>query len=371
MKVMDNGFVYEICSNERKSCDLLPAGCYIIRFRPEAGFFLEKYPEIRADEQKVYGPHPEKAKKVLQAFKKVTRNLGVIVSGAKGSGRTLFLKLLAEEAVKENLPVIIAESYIPGIASYMERISQDVLILFDDFDKTFCDVCEAEGEVNPACSLFPLLDGFAGGKKLFAAACSDIEKLNENFINRPERFHYHFRFEYPETENIREYLQDKLESRYYPEIENIVSFSAKVGLSYDCLRAVAFEVNNGRKFAEAIKELNMLNTEKVKYELTVRYEDGTVSANGGYSIDLFSGNKTELPVYDKRGNYMGTVILSGESVRYDGGRDEMYISPEDFRIEFDEDCYDLSEAVYESMKKKKVEHISLRRRKSRKLYYRV
>lgn len=369
MRVTDSKFVYEMCNDDTKKCDLLPAGCYIIRFSPQTDFFLEKYSEIKVNEQKVYGPHPEKAKKVMQSFQKFNRNLGVIVSGKKGSGRTLFLKLLAQEALKERLPVIIVEKYIPGIIAVIERISQEALVLFDEFDKTFCDVCEGEDEVNTDCSLFTLLDGFAQGKKLLAVTCSDVRKLEENFLNRPGRFHYHFRFEYPKTEDIKEYLEDNLEKQYYPEIEQVISFSGKVGLSYDCLRTVAFELNCGEKFTEIIKELNLVNTEKIKYQVKVYYGDGTVTANDGFLIDLFSGCKSAVPVYDKKGDYMGTVILNPPDLCYDGSKDEMYVDSEDIRIRFDEDCYDLDNEIYEDMKKKKVCRISLKRKPDRKLYY--
>ena len=78
------------------------------------------------------------------------------------------------------------------------------------------------------------------GKKLFLITCNEIRKLNDYLINRPGRFHYHFRFDYPSYEEIRENLQDKLEEKYYGEIEGVVAFSRKVNFNYDCLRAIIF-----------------------------------------------------------------------------------------------------------------------------------
>ena len=71
-------------------------------------------------------------------------------------------------------------------------------------------------------------------------------------INRPGRFHYHFRFDYPTADEIEVYLRDKIDEKYYPEIKEVVNFSYKVKLNYDCLRAIAFELNSGEKFSEAI-----------------------------------------------------------------------------------------------------------------------
>ena len=59
----------------------------------------------------------------------------MILSGHKGIGKSLFAKLLSIEAIRNGIPVIIADKYIPGIAAYIESIDQRVMVLFDEFDK--------------------------------------------------------------------------------------------------------------------------------------------------------------------------------------------------------------------------------------------
>ena len=137
------------------------------------------------------------------------------------------------------------------------------MVLFDEFDKTFCN--NDNNGISPQTLMLSLFDGISVGKKLFLITCNGIRKLNDYLINRPGRFHYHFRFDYPSYEEIQEYLQDKLEEKYYGEIEGVVAFSRKVNLNYDCLRAIAYEISNGQTFKEAIKDLNIVNIEVVKY----------------------------------------------------------------------------------------------------------
>lgn len=93
------------------------------------GFYLEKHADIEINEDKIYGVHMEKVNKVLNAFPNFNKNLGVILSGAKGIGKSLFSKILAVEAVKKGLPVIIVDTYIPGIANFIEEIEQEVLVM--------------------------------------------------------------------------------------------------------------------------------------------------------------------------------------------------------------------------------------------------
>lgn len=58
--------------------------------------------------------------------------------------------------------------------------------------------------------------------------CNELYSLNSYIVNRPGRFHYHFRFDYPSPEAIREYLSDKLKEEAYVEIEKVVEFSRKI-----------------------------------------------------------------------------------------------------------------------------------------------
>ena len=172
-----------------------------------SGFFLEARTDLVVKE-KVYGVHPEKADKVIAAFAMFERNLGVILSGDKGIGKSLFARVLSSKAVKTGYPVIIVDQFIPGIASYIESIDQEAVILFDEFDKTFGSIRPGENEADPQSGLLSLFDGTSDGKKLFIITCNSLYNLSDYLVNRPGRFHYHFRFDYPSSEDIREYLTD-------------------------------------------------------------------------------------------------------------------------------------------------------------------
>lgn len=113
-----------------------------------------------------------------------------------------------------------------------------------------------------------LLHHIRYGKKLFVITCNELRNLSDFLVNRPGRFHYHFRFDYPDADDITEYMQDKLPKEKYDEITKVISFSKKVPLNYDCLRAIAFEINHSGDFENAIKDLNIVNTSSVKYAIS-------------------------------------------------------------------------------------------------------
>lgn len=119
-----------------------------------------------------------------------------------------------------------------------------------------------------------MFDGTAQGKKLFIITCNSLYKLNDYLVNRPGRFHYHFRFDYPSPEEIQAYLTDKLRPAYIGEIRKVILFSKKVALNYDCLRAIAFELNLGLPFEKAIQDLNIINLHEECYNVTLHFHGG-------------------------------------------------------------------------------------------------
>lgn len=346
MKVVNSGKRYELYDDSLKTFDQLPAKSYVVKFHKMMGFYLEEYADISVKEEKIYGSHVEKVNKVLSSFEKMDRSMGVILSGDKGIGKSLFAKMLMETAVGKSLPVIIVDSFIPGIASYLEEIEQEVVVMFDEFDKTFADIKVGENEADPQAGLLSLFDGMSQGKKLFVITCNKIQKLSDYLINRPGRFHYHFRFTYPSDEQVMEYLHDKLEEQYYPEIEKVVIFSKKVNLNYDCLRAIAFELNQGIPFEVAIQDLNIINTREQRYTITVYCKNGKVLRAENKAIDLFGDEEVSTYFY-YGGRYAATMSFGTGSCIYDPATSRYIVRGENIIVG---DDYDDEEEQEESKK---------------------
>lgn len=368
MKAIKIGKRVEIYNDTVITYNELPARAYIVRFEKMTGFYLDEYPDIQAKEEKIYGEHIKKVHKVLYSYKKSDRNLGIILSGNKGIGKSMFARLLSEKAVKDGIPIIVVDQYIPGIASYIEAIDQNVLVLFDEFDKTFGDVKPAEGEVDPQAALLGLFDGVAQGKKLFVITCNDIRKLNDFIVNRPGRFHYHFRFDYPSVEEIRTYLCDKLETAYHSEIEPVIAFSRKVDLNYDCLRAIAFEINNGESFKNAVGDLNILNLSQERYNLTIHFKNGTPMNVYNRNIDFFDNEEINVCFAADDYNEVLTVGFWIADSDYDIKNNCSVIAGTKLKITYDEN-YDEDEV--RRVKKLVVDRLEIRKVREKNLHYAV
>lgn len=362
MRVIKSGGNFEFYSDYLEVFDKLPAGEYIVRFHEMKGFYLEEYSHIEIKE-KIYGVHLSKVQKVLNSFKTFERNLGVILSGNKGIGKSLFSKLLSVEAIKNGYPLIIVDRYIPGIASFIEEIEQEVVVLFDEFDKTF-------KEEEAQTSMLTLFDGISQGKKMFIITCNELRNLNEYLTNRPGRFHYHFRFEYPSADQIREYLRDKIDESFYAEIEEVVKFANKVDLNYDCLRAIAFELNTGETFKDAIQDLNIVNVQSERYNILVCFEGGYMLTAKNIYLDLFDaiGICNETNLYDENGRQFSYLSFKINDCLYDINKGGYVIEANKFELTYDTD-YCVKEV--EKVKKMKPEYALISRVRDKNIHYAV
>jgi len=363
MKAINTGNRYEIYDDTLKTFDRLPANTYIVRFSKNSGFYLELYGNFEINE-KMYGVHKSKVDKVAKAFDLFERNLGVILSGDKGIGKSLCAKMLAVEMVRRGVPVIVVDRFIPGINSYLESIEQEVMVLFDEFDKTFGDIKTAENETEAQAGMLGLFDGLSNGKKLFVITCNNLRNLSDYLINRPGRFHYHFRFDYPNAEEVTEYLEDKVLQQYKSEINKVVMFSNKINLNYDCLRAIAFELNTGIGFEDAIQDLNILNLNTQKYKLYLYFDDGTI-AETKENMDLFDGRQYNVE-FDVDGKFL-YVAFNSEDCVFDYKNGNCIIDSENLHLDYDEK-YNSAEEVKE-LKALKVKRLVIRKVAEKSLHY--
>ena len=249
MSIVQNGIDFKIYRNGIKTFDKIPTGTYRIMFSQTNGFYLSQIENMFINE-KVYGVHKQKVQKVFRAFNNSYKNIGTILCGDKGIGKSFFAKMLAIRSISIGLPVILADEYFDGIAEFIGSINQDVMILFDEFDKKF-----DKDDQNMMLSLF---NGTDSGKKLFVITCNYLGKLSDFVVNRTGRFRYLFKFKYPVQQEVRQYLMDKIKPEYQKEIEKVVMFSIKVNLTYDSLETIADELNFGDKFEDIIEDLNII-----------------------------------------------------------------------------------------------------------------
>jgi hypothetical protein len=342
MNVVHSGDTFQIYGNALKTYDKLPLGTYDVCFHKMMGFYLSSHSDLVVNEEKIYGSSPAKVEKVLRGFQSVDRNFGVILSGRKGIGKSLFARQLAVRAKDYNLPLIIVSCYYPGIADFISSIEQEVIVLFDEFEKTFAD----QEHASPQEDMLPLFDGIDNGKKLFIITCNEIHKLNSYLINRPGRFHYHFVLGNPNPDEIKEYMTDKLKPEYHYLIKKLIGFSLNVDLTYDVLRAIAFELNMGYSFEETLMDLNISKEGTPKYTIRVEFADGTYRVRQSERINTYSNDRQYFWFSDKSGRSSDSIRIDfiPSDIVLDMDHAEMTLDPSKVEKYVDEDYFDMDKA---------------------------
>ena len=172
---------------------------------------------------------------------------------------------------------------------------------------------------------------------MYIVTCNELRGLNDYILNRPGRFHYHFRFEYPTAEANREYLNDKLEKQFYGEIEKVIEFAGRINLNYDCLRAITFELNQGSAFAEAITELNILNVDLEEYDVYLYFENGEVLHRYNYRTNLYEERGYDwITMQTKQGASAVDVKFEKHHLHYDMEKGAVVIPGDLLLLDYDD-----------------------------------
>ena len=277
MNIIKTGEYYRVFDDGIQVGKKLEAATYEVVFIQNQGFFLKLVKVPDANDTKVYGRIRERVEKVMRSYLASTRNMGVILSGAKGIGKSLFAKLISRRAIDEGLPVVMVNDYFDGLPQFLASIDQKCMVLFDEFDKNFFNPSrETEDHTSVQDSFLTLFDGVYASNKLFVITANSLGRLSEFLVNRPGRFRYHIRFSYPDEAEIRQFLTDKLgPGADKKEIDDVVKFSTIVPLSYDCLTAIAAELEMGESFESCLEILNIINvTGSHYYSGLLRFDGG-------------------------------------------------------------------------------------------------
>lgn len=84
----------------------LPAKIYTINAGPQGQMFLKEHNFI-FNNRKIYRDLNNKVQRIFKTYESRDKNLGVLLSGLKGTGKSLLIKLCIERAIEDNIPVIL------------------------------------------------------------------------------------------------------------------------------------------------------------------------------------------------------------------------------------------------------------------------
>lgn len=339
--IISVGDSFRIFGSEVNTYTKLPVGTYTVEFNPMMGFSLLRVDDLEVGVNKVYGHRDDKVDKILRGYHSTGRSLGLMLSGDKGQGKSLFLRMLAEKAVESNLPVIRVTIDVDGIADFIDSLGE-CMVVFDEFEKVFTksggsrlSESDSGGSGNRQDQFLSLFDGVSSTKRLYCITLNDVRRVSDYLLNRPGRFHYHIRFDYPDEAQIREYMTDQVPNITDSQITSIITLSNYTNLNYDHLQAIAFELtmhDHDADVSEIVEDLNIKPTESINFVYTVFFKSGqTVEEISG---SPFGSNDRKRFYVEDKGLY-ARVSFSPNNVKFNSKTGRMAVSGNDVKADMD------------------------------------
>ena len=325
MQLIQNGQNF-VLGNFGSLPEKLPLGTYTLLFNKDMGqYYLHLIDDIKIP-NKIYGDIIPFAKRVCTKYDSKDRNLGVLLVGTKGAGKTITARTIANFL---NIPVIIIPQGYDDTAfiSFLTDPSLgNCVILIDEFEKLYN---EEDADSN---KLLSLLDGPYNTHHIFVFTANEFYRINSMMKNRPSRIHFLKEFKGLNEDDVREVGKDLLDNPDY--ISDLVDISQKMTeCTFDIIMSICADSNLYKESPKTVvKYMNVL-IESSQFEL-FEEENGTLVYCGVLKLK-------EDGRWDN-----GEWIYSNTKKKENGDDADFYFQPDLFTptfIDKDERVYNIPE----------------------------
>ena len=337
-KLIKNGRTLKI-SEVESTYEKLPKGVYNLCQDSNGNFYLTEVDSLTLP-KKIYGDTTV-VDRWYNTYMSRPRNLGVLLTGLKGAGKTITAKMLA---LKTNLPVItISAPYRgPGFISFLtDPVLGDCVIFMDEYEKVYSSETE-EGDD----SLLSLLDGPYQTHHLFIFTVNKTY-ISSSLMNRPSRIFYKKEFRGLSNDQVREIAMDLLKDK--SKLDDLIKTTTRLfDVSYDILLSLIEEMNRYDEPASQCVEYMNLTPSHTYFNITQIYKEGNEikekSANSNCTLEYDSktGYNFKAKFYYKKVFENDEIIKSSKTLRQSDNWDYIYVT-----IPFDENILKVSEDTYE------------------------
>lgn len=259
----------------------IPVGVYNISIT-RRGIILEKIGDEFIFPYKIYGLQTDFINHIIKTYNNTIGNIGVLMNGIKGTGKTVSAKILANQL---QLPVIILKNMGDNTSiaiDYISTLACDCIVFMDEFEKNFSTDNQ---------EILQLMDGVYNSeyRKVFLLTTNELNVSN-NLLGRPSRIRYIRQFGNLDKAIVEEYIDENLMDMSAKQ--DIIDFIDTLTIStIDILKSIVSEVNiHGIDGFINYREFFNVTTEKYNYSTYCGYVDSCdieQDTEGKYTIEKF------------------------------------------------------------------------------------
>jgi hypothetical protein len=295
MNILNNNGKYHFFNALTIEKKLKP-NTYLFNFDDFGNCWLEDVEEFKFPD-KIYDVNDELREYINKSWANNKRNLGVLLTGNKGQGKSLTAKLICKELKQ---PTILINKQIPAAVNFVKflnEIKQDHTLFVDEFEKLF-DEHKDNNEVNgyhTQETFLSFMDGVLTNEHKVLFLLTTNENVNEFFINRPSRIKFLQEYNELPEELFNLITDDRLvKPEFKEDLEENISL---VNLNIDLLISIIDDINLFDKPFSVFKDMYNYKFEQYKYEV---YK----TDKGGETWDSFLNSSRKIKYTDRYiGNY--------------------------------------------------------------------
>lgn len=226
------------------------------------GFYLEKEFEEFTFDHKIYGLETTLIERFKKTYDETTGNLGVLLNGVKGTGKTVTAKIICN---KLNLPVVLVPTAYKNCQFFLNGIPQDIIIFIDEYEKVFKEKSDNDAD------MLTIMDGALNSefRRAFILTTNKLH-INENLIQRPGRIRYLKTFADLPPEVIEEIVNDRLKHKKFKD-DTLKFISNLEIITVDIVNSIIDEVNIHNESPALFKDV--FNVKKISGKFNVSIVD--------------------------------------------------------------------------------------------------
>jgi hypothetical protein len=250
---------------------------YLIKVDKYGEYYLVETSDFKLP-SKIYGD-VSVTKRWLDSYDNNShKNLGILLSGLKGSGKTILAQKLCVESKKPVL--ILTEAYYGSdfIEFLSSPVFEDCIIFIDEFEKIY-------PKDKMPIDLLSLFDGNFTTRLIFLVTVNNINLVNEYMINRPGRIKYRKHYDNLEQSVIDEVLDDLLINKDHAD--SLLRQIRKLGIiTFDILISIIKDMNLFNESADLVlKHLN-ISSEPSNYQVFEKFNENSYKCSDIY-VNLY------------------------------------------------------------------------------------
>ena len=211
--------------------DTLPVAVYKFQIDMFEQAYLSEISSNFELPSKVYDVERSFIDRVKKSWQHTEGNMGLLLNGVKGTGKSITSKIIANEM---GLPVIIVPFKHKSLVSFLNEIQQDVIVFIDEYDKIF------DRYDN---SLLSVMDGVmkTDNRVMFLLTSNEMY-LDKNMLQRPSRIRYVKSYKDMGIGTIIQIVEDLL---IHPHLKDVtIKFISKLSIiTMDLVQSIVQEVN--------------------------------------------------------------------------------------------------------------------------------